>query len=205
MGKGEKVKKSIHTNGLENMLKRIWKKNNLLKEIELDKEPPSSWEYIPGTFSSLNVTWILWSAVTSGTKDTSKTALPSGSTWVGIDWPSTRPASTGFTKISRLPSPARLASTSGQGGWIKQISMLLEKETVIFPKCVTIIYIVIWSDYNSKLNILRGNQFKRQVRIITFVNWILQVLNRYIFTMEAKWHQLSNKQASFMAVQIMGG
>ena len=83
----------------------VWKKDGLIRIHARLK-----WfGLLPGTFSSLKVTWIKWSAEVSGVKLTAKTAeFPRDSTWVGkLGWP----LAVDLTRISRLPSPASLAST----------------------------------------------------------------------------------------------
>lgn len=59
----------------------------------------------PGTTSLLNAMLMKWSASSEGTNEMANLAFPKGSTWVGIFRPCP------LTVISRLPSPALLAST----------------------------------------------------------------------------------------------
>ena len=61
---------------------------------------------LPGTGSSLNVTWTVWLPGWRGPKDTPNLAPPRASTWVDTFTPVGEE-----TRISRLPSPASPAST----------------------------------------------------------------------------------------------
>ena len=62
--------------------------------------------FLPGTGSSLNVTWTAWCPGWRGPKATLNLAPPRASTWVGTFTPMGE-----VTRISRLPSPASPAST----------------------------------------------------------------------------------------------